>query len=151
MAAKEKFKVTKTEEIELTFYAVRSKDGKWFRTKGYQGSGNSWVEDIARARIYAKPGPAMTQVTFWAKNYPQYGVPDLVRIKIGSVEYLDQSDEVKERILKQKRKKIAVEISNSEYRINNYIEKTKIDKNYVDREKANIERLKKELEELKNQ
>jgi hypothetical protein len=151
MATKEKFKVTKTEEIELEFYAVRSKDGKWFRTKGYQGYGNSWVDDIAKARIYAKPGPATTQVTYWAKHYPQYGVPDLVRIKTGKVEYLDQSDAVKERIDKQKRKKLAQEISNSEYSINNYIQKSKIDQEYVDRMKSNIEKLKKELEELKKQ
>lgn len=146
---KEDYIVKMTEESNLTFYAVKSLDGKWFRAKGYEGSGNSWVDDITKARIYAKPGPAMSQVTFWAKNYPQFGIPDLVRIKMGVLEYLDQTEEVKDKIFKQNKKKIQEEIDRAQYRINNHIERTKIDKSYVEREKADIEKLKKKLADLK--
>lgn len=94
MAKKEDFTVTRVEEIPLNFYAVRSKDGKWLRAKGYGGSGNSWVDDISKAKIYPSTRGPKAQITFWANNYPQYGVPDLVRITVGKCEYLDQTERV---------------------------------------------------------
>lgn len=113
----EEFIVIKEEEIPLNFYAVRSKDGKWFRSKGYDYSGmnskKSWVDNIVDAKIYAKPGPAKAQVTFWATNYPQFGVPDLVQITVGKCIYLDQEDRVK----KVQHKKA---IENTEYEIRKF-------------------------------
>lgn len=149
MSKKEEFVITKTEEVNLNFYAVRSKDGKWFRSKGLYGSGESWVDDLTHAKIYSKPGPAKSQITFWAKNYPEYGVPDLVRITTGVCEYLDQTDRVKERILKIKEREIENNIRNSEYRINNYLQKTKWDHEYIEKEKINLEKYKQELKNLK--
>ena len=150
MAKKEEFIIRKTEEVNLNFYAVRSRDGKWLRSKGLYGSGDSWVEDLSKAKFYSKPGPAKSQITFWSKNYPEFGIPDLVRITTGVCEYLDQTDRVKERILKIKEREIQHNIRNSEYRINNYIQKTKLDQNYIEKEKKILEKYKQELEELKN-
>ena len=48
----------------LIMYAVRNRDGQYFRAKGYGGSGESWIEGLARARIYPRPGPARQVVTF---------------------------------------------------------------------------------------
>lgn len=60
--------VKKVENLNLNFYTVRSQDGKWLRAKrhGYNSfdSNGSWTEDLAEAKIYSKPGPAKTQVTF---------------------------------------------------------------------------------------
>lgn len=81
----------------LTMYAVRSKDGKWFRRKGYSGYGDSWVDDIKRARIYGKPGPARAQITFWAENYPSHGVPDLVALKVTDMEVLDEAQRLEKK------------------------------------------------------
>jgi hypothetical protein len=64
----------------LEFYVVRSKDGKYLRAKGFSGSGNSWVEELKRAKVYTKKGTACAQITFWARQYPEYGVPDLIPI-----------------------------------------------------------------------
>lgn len=151
MSKKEEFTVKKTEEIGLNFYAVRSQDGKWFRSKGYGGFGNSWVDDITKAKIYSKPGPAKTQITYWAKNYPEYGVPDLVRITTGVCEYLDQTERVKDRVQKIKIKEIEHKIRMSEYRINNYLQKTKWDKDYIEKEKNDLIKFKEELNKLKQQ
>lgn len=151
MSKKENFTVIKTEEVNLNFYAVRSQDGKWYRSKGYGGYGDSWVDDITKAKIYSKPGPAKAQVTFWAKNYPEYGVPYLVKITTGVCEYLDQTDRVTDTIQKLKIRDLESNISSCEYRINNYLQKTKWDKDYIEKEKIKLENFKKELEKLKQQ
>jgi len=78
----------------LTFYAVKNKEGKWFRRKGYSGYGDTWVEKITSARIYAKIGGARSVVTFFAKNYPTYGVPDLVVLKVIEMGIIDETERV---------------------------------------------------------
>jgi hypothetical protein len=80
----------------LEFYVVRSKDGKYLRSKGYGGYGRSWVDELKKAKVYTKKGPACAQVTWWATNYPDYGTPDLVPI-IGTLgEPIDQTKRVLE-------------------------------------------------------
>jgi len=64
----------------LEFYVVRSKDGKYLRSKGYGGLGKSWVDELKKAKVYTKKGPACAQVTWWATNFPDYGIPDLIPI-----------------------------------------------------------------------
>lgn len=147
----ETFVIKKTEEVNLNFYAVRSQDGKWLRSKGYGGGGESWVEDITKAKIYSKPGTAKAQITFWAKNYPKFGIPDLVKITTGVCEYLDQTERVNETIHNIKLKELERQISSSEYRINNYIQKTTWDKEYIEKEKNDLKKFKEELEKLKQQ
>ena len=84
----------------LTMYAVKSKDGKWLRAKGYCGSGKSWVTSLQAAKLYGRPGPARAQITFWAKHYPKFGIPDLVELRITEMVVLDESAMVKNKIHK---------------------------------------------------
>lgn len=56
--AKDELAVSRVETVRLDFYAVRNRDGKWLRSKGYGGFGKCWVDDISAAKIYGKPGPA---------------------------------------------------------------------------------------------
>jgi len=63
---------------ELKFYAIRNRDGQWFRRKGYGGYGESWVEEITKARIFNKIGPARAQISWWFTNYPSFGCPEIV-------------------------------------------------------------------------
>lgn len=64
----------------LDLYVVRSNDGKFLRSKGYGGSGECWVTDINKAKIYSRPGPAKAQCTWWFEHYPVYGRPDVWKI-----------------------------------------------------------------------
>lgn len=114
------YQVTRVEEVPLNFYAVRSRDGKWLRAKGYGGSGESWVDDIHKAKIYGNPAPAKAQITFWARNYPQFGVPDLVRISTGRCEYLDQESRVQETVAKLELEKARREVRNLERWVRHY-------------------------------
>ncbi len=92
--------------LNLTIYMVRSRDGKWFRSVGYGGGGKSWVSDPADAKMYAKPGPAKSRVTWWAKNYPQYGVPDIVEITAMSGKVIDETARVAKAVAAEERKKV---------------------------------------------
>ncbi len=96
---------------ELCLYAIQSQDGKWFRRKGYGGSGESWVENFVQARVFSKIGAARSVLSWWANNYTQYGTPNLVILHIDRVEKVDETD----RIAKMKLKKQLAE-SNHEIR-----------------------------------
>jgi hypothetical protein len=89
------------EQLEL--YAVRNQEGQWFRRKGYGGYGKTWVDDFKLARIYSKIGPARAIVSFFTNRWPEYGVPDLVVLKINEVVVLDESARVSQ--VKEKKKK----------------------------------------------
>ena len=79
----------------LVLYAVRNRDGQYFRAKGYGGSGDTWVDSLQKARIYPKIGPARSQVTFFANNYPKFGIPELVELRVTDVVVLDETARVK--------------------------------------------------------
>lgn len=68
--------------VYLTMYAVRNQEGKFFRAKGYGGYGDTWVDDLKKAKIYPRIGQARSRVTFFANTYPQYGIPDLVELRV---------------------------------------------------------------------
>ena len=87
----------------LNFYAIRSIDGKWFHRKGYGGSGDSWVEELSKARIYNKPGAARSQISWWFTNYPSFGCPELVVFTAKLSEAIVVNEE--ERIKKDREKK----------------------------------------------
>lgn len=84
-----------TEELE--FYAVRNKKGKWFRRKGYSGYGETWVDELSKARIYNKIGHARSQVTFFAENYPSYGIPDIVVFKVIESHVINEKERLKKK------------------------------------------------------
>lgn len=73
--------------------------------QGYQGYGETWVTDMKSAKIYAKPGPAKTQVTFFAKKFPELPVPELVELVVTDIRVIDQVARVKKAINKIDAKK----------------------------------------------
>lgn len=91
----------------LEMFAVRSKDGKWFRAKGYGGYGSSWVEELGQAKIYPKISPARRQVTYWSNTYPEYGIPDIVKLKVTELEVLDEAERVEKAKITKERKELA--------------------------------------------
>jgi hypothetical protein len=85
-------------------YAVRNREGKWFRSKGYGGYGDTWIEDFGRAKLYHKLGQARARVTFFSNRWPEYGLPDIVVFTITGGEVLGGEVERSARI-KERRKK----------------------------------------------
>jgi len=85
----------------LELYAVRNKEGKYFRSKGYGGYGQTWVDDLKSAKIYAKLGQARARVTWFSSNYPEYGIPDVCLLTVTTVTVLDETKRV-QRAIKNK-------------------------------------------------
>ena len=86
---------------DINFYVVVNSDGKYFRKKGYMGTGDTWTDKFTVARVWVKLSGARSVVTFFANQYPQYPTPNVLKLSIGSVEVLDES----ERVAKAKAKK----------------------------------------------
>lgn len=109
--------------VELSFYLVRSQDGKWFRAKGMRGYGDSWVDDPQKARVYSKIGPARACVTWWTNQYPKYGIPDIVEVTTTNGVILDENERVTKAVQKIKTDKKQREINSRQYRFNRAQEK----------------------------
>jgi len=99
-----------TKEPLLVLYAVRNRDGKYFHAKGYGHCGATWVDDIKKARIYPRPGPARARVTYFVTNYPQFGVPELVELRVTEVVAAKEED----RVQKSQQRKQAAEARRAE-------------------------------------
>lgn len=102
-------------DMELKLYVVRSKDGKYFKSKGYGGYGSSWKDNIDQAKIYTSPRGARGQITFWATHYPQYGIPDLIELLVteDNMRVVNESgriDKVKARKEKEEKERLEREI-----------------------------------------
>ncbi len=122
----------------LELYAIQSKDGKWFRRKGYGGSGECWTEDFKKARIYVNKGPCRGVISWWNNNYPQYGTPYLVILKIDEIKKIDESDLIKQKEQKKLEKEKISKIKETKYQID-LAEKT------IQDAKLKLEKLKKGL------
>lgn len=97
---------------ELILYVVRNSDGQYFRAKGYGGYGNTWVSDINKAKIYGKIGGARGTITWFSNSYPEYPVPQLVKLNVTGMEVIDET----ERVRKVKEKKIVAEVAKKKRR-----------------------------------
>lgn len=131
-----------TEPI-LKFYVIKSKDGKYFRAKGYGGYGESWVDDIKKARVYQKPGGARGVVTWFANNWPTFGIPDLVELHVTKEVLLDETNRVLKSKAKIARDEAKRKYNSLKYQIENNFKK-------AEEAQAELERLEKELEELED-
>lgn len=105
---------------QLKFYGVMNSEGKLFRAKGYNDSDETWVDDITKARFYGKPGPARTQISFFANRYLNYPAPQLIEVSVGEVKVLDET----KRIEKARRQHKKREIAQAKYQLE-YYEKQK--------------------------
>ena len=85
----------------LEFYVVRNKEGKYLRSKGYSGYGQSWVSELKKAKVYTKKNGATGQITYWATHYPEYGVPELIPLTCTLGEPIPQEERL-DKIRKKK-------------------------------------------------
>jgi hypothetical protein len=94
---------------QLKLYTIRNSSGQFYRSKGYGGSGvgSCWVDDINKARVYGTTGPARSVVTFFTKNYPNYPMPELIKLNVSGFEIMDETERVKKAIDKKKREEAA--------------------------------------------
>lgn len=79
----------------ISFYAVRNEQGKYFRSKGYCGYGDTWVDSLNNAKIYSKIGQARGRVTYFANNYPKFKIPQIVELQVTNAVAIDETARVK--------------------------------------------------------
>ena len=92
----------------LVLYVVRNSEGRFFRSKGYRGYRESWVDSINEAKIYDKTGGARGVITFFSKNYPGFATPELIRLTVTDSFVMDEKSRVekaKEKIALTKQKR----------------------------------------------
>jgi hypothetical protein len=75
----------------LKMYAVRNSDGLYFRARGYSGYGKMWVEDLKFAKIYGKPGPARSRITYFSRHYKDYPPAELIELRITEIVVVDET------------------------------------------------------------
>lgn len=85
----------------LTLYAVRNREGRWFRSKGYGGYGETWTADIGKAKLYTKIGQARGRVTFFANKWPEHGTPDIVEFVAAEQAVLPEAERVQKATAKK--------------------------------------------------
>ena len=93
-------------EIELSVYAVRNSKGQFFRAKGYSGGGDTWVNDINKAKIYPKTGGARGTITWFANNFPEYPTPELIKLTVTKIEVMDETKRVAKVIENKKKEEL---------------------------------------------
>lgn len=103
----------------MIIYFIRNKSGKFFRSKGYGGYGDSWVDTMEKAKMYTRIGTAKAQITFWFRRYPLLGCPDLLSFSIdpAAVTVIDMTDDTVKRIQKATIKELRREERNREWRL----------------------------------
>lgn len=89
---------------ELVVYVVRNSKGQYFRAKGISGYGDSWVDEINRAKIYPKIGGARGTVTYFAQN-PNFPIPEILKLTVTKVEVIDETKRV-EKVLNKKAREV---------------------------------------------
>jgi hypothetical protein len=94
---------------ELEFFIIVNGDGLFFRAKGFNGNGNSWVSDIKDAKIYQKLPQARSRVTYFANNYPGYKIPQIIKITGKLSEIINEKERIEKCIKAKAKRKLKVE------------------------------------------
>ena len=126
------------QEPLLKFYAVQNRDGMFFRSKGYGGYGETWVDSLAKAKVYTRPGPARGQVTFFANNYPKFGIPTLIELHVTKMILITETDRVKKSQDRKAKDEAAFEKRQAEWELKQAKRKLNEAKDTIDRLQTKI-------------
>lgn len=90
-------------------YVVINREGKFYRSKGMNGYGETWIDDVMKCKVYTRVAQARGVVTFFSNKWPQFGVPVIVKIGVGPVEVLDEKERVAKVVERKKREEAEYE------------------------------------------
>ena len=88
--------------VPLKVYAVVNSSGQLLRRIGYGGSGGAWTDDVKDARLWFRISAARAQVTWWAKNYPEYPLPNILEFSLHRGVLINEQERVQKSIQKAK-------------------------------------------------
>lgn len=87
----------------MTLYAIRRRDGQFFASKK---RGGDWTSELGKARIYTKPGPARSMITFFA-NIGRMGISELVELRVTEVVGVVETERVQKSVDRKAKMKVA--------------------------------------------
>ena len=87
--------------VHLTLYGLRNLQGKYMAKLNRKGW--TWVDDLKIARIYVKPGPARSQITWYANHYPEDGIPELIELRVTEVVAINEDSRVNNSISRKEK------------------------------------------------
>lgn len=132
----------------LELFVVKSSQGKYFRSKGLHGRGESWVEEISRAKIYTKVGPAKSVLTWWTNNVKDFS-GDVIKLTVKESEVVSFDKNVGLRRSLEKKLRYAqrnLEYFVKQYQANNQRESLK---NLIEKQGNVVKELTEKIEQLK--
>lgn len=128
--------------IDLEMFTVINNKGQYFRAKGYGGGGETWVDDIKKAKIYGKVGPARSLVTWFANHHPKYPTPKIGVLLATQCIIVDESVRVNNAKVSKEKKELQAAISLAKRELQSAENKLKsAHKNADDAAKAAAEKL----------
>lgn len=103
----------------MNLYVVRNREGKFFRAMGFGGSGTNWVDSLEKAKFYPKMGQAKSRVTYFTKEWPDYGTPDILEftLDVTQAKVIDMAETTKKSIARIERRKLQREANYRRYQI----------------------------------
>ncbi len=117
------------QETKLILYAVQNHEGKYFRAKGMNGYGDSWVDELKTAKIYPRIGPARSCVTFWNNlsiehdknklehNKKHIPAPVILELHVTKSIVLDEQDRLNKAKIRKQKEQILKEQRELEWKI----------------------------------
>jgi len=101
----------------MELFCIQSQDGKFYKATGMNGRGRRWNDSLSSAKFYNKIGPVKAQVTFWANENPEYGVPKILKFTLNpeDAEVINMEDYVEKGNEKREKVKTKRKIANLEY------------------------------------
>lgn len=103
-------------ETILDLFVVKTESGKYFRAKGYNGSGQTFVDDLKKARLYTRLGPARSCVTYF-KNYNKMKL-EIVQLLVTGEQVFDDSVRITKQAKALENKKLKAEQQGVKNQIN---------------------------------
>lgn len=144
-----KAEVLKGKEIELpqglVLYVVRNSDGQFFRAKGYNGYGQSWVDDINKAKFYGKTSGARGTITYFVNNFPKFPAPDLIMLTLGKAIVIDEKDRIEKAKARKATEKERRELSQAKWNLDNALRKKEQAEEDLKKAKAFLDKRKTEI------
>lgn len=103
-------------ETILDLFVVKTESGKYFRAKGYNGSGQTFVDELKKARLYTRLGPARSCVTYF-KNYNKMKL-EIVQLLVTGEQVFDDSVRITKQAKALENKKLKAEQQGVKNQIN---------------------------------
>jgi hypothetical protein len=102
----------RTAPVNLEMFVVINHKGQYCRNRDYNDT--SWTDDIKKAKIYTKIGPARSTITWYSSNIPDMPMPMLGVLPIRECRIVDESVRVESAKITKERRELEYQIKRAQ-------------------------------------